>query len=622
MNLQKFKAFLINKKNYLIAVLAILIILILSGIYLINSIKTKEVTEKTWQLELTYNQTSQKLILDKLNLINGQYIPDQRNSLYSPYKLEVLDSKGKVIYSAKINITEQILYDFFPNATAGSSLTENAKSVIFVPFQNTASKMIILRNNKNVLEVNLPGLTSYNFVQSADAASKSISCGPVTTVFINDNYTNIDRFKTDVSYLENLYNTTPPYNVNPSIFDFKEVDSSQNFGCATSGIKACIENKLTAIKSSGLRYYPSAQKFIVLVDNPNALSVDGGLAGLVNGVGGDVIIYTNFVYPGPTGGKPFAAASHELEGHAIGYLWDRYVSSDSNYSVIPSGYPQSNCSVNSSGEGFWPLAGSTGIYKGCANTNQYAPFPLTCQSFTKSLISGGTNDTIMSAIGCAPNEFDSVEKSWITNNILPFYKPCSGGPQSTITPTPTPAVSPTPTPTPTPTPAPIIHSVTGTAFIDSNNNGQKDPGESAFPNLSVNLSGLYSGTSVTDFSGNYTFGNLPVGNYSISAKSTYYNLSFGSKSFTITQNTIGYTINFPIPPSALNTPTPTPAPLENPTPTPAPSSQPFPTITANQATPTPVPVNPSATYTCVFDPSCVTGQSSIQICPLKCTPNP
>ena len=620
MNFQKFKAFLKNKKNYIISALVILMIVLLSGIYFVNSFKTKETADKTWQLELTYNQVSQKLILDKLNLINGQYIPDQRNSLYSPYKLEVFDKSGKVIYSAKINITEQILYDFFPNATASSSLTGSAKSVIFVPFQNNASKILISKNNKNVLEVNLPSLTSYNFIQSAEAATKSISCGPVTAVFINDNYTNISQFKTDVSYLENLYNTTPPYNVNPGIFDFKEVDAAQNFGCSVSGIKACIENNLSAIKSSGLRNFPSAQKFIVLVDNPNALSVDGGLAGLVNGVGGDVIIYTNFVYPGPTGGKPFAAASHELEGHSIGYLWDRYVSSDASYSVIPSGYPQSNCSTNPSGEGFWPSVGSTGVYKGCANSSQYGPFPLTCKSFTKSLISGGTNDTIMSAIGCAPNEFDSVEKSWIANNILPYYKPCSGMSQSTITPTPAPTASPIPTPTPTP--IPIVHNVSGTAFIDSNNNGQQDPGESPFPNLSVNLSGPYSNTSITNSSGSYTFTNLPVGNYSISANNSYYNLNFGSKSFTITQNTLGFTINFPVPPSALNTPTPSPAPLENPTPTPTPNSQPFPTIQATEATPTPASLNPSATYTCVFDPSCVTGKSSIQICPLKCTPNP
>lgn len=620
MNLHEIKEkakILLRKKTFILA--ALLIITLFLSIIVVISKKSSvsEAPAKAWQINLSYNSDTKKLSLENLTIINRKIIADQRAAAYSPYVLEVLDKNEKIIFQEKINITEQILYDLFPNAPNFDNLflPKDLKTVLYVPYQAGASKIIILRENNQVLQVNLPNITSFNFIPSALAVSQSVSCGPITTVFINDNYKSIDQFRNDVSYLENLYNTTPPYNVRPSVFDFKEVDAAQNFGCATSGVMSCMNNLSGAIKNAGLKTYPTAQKFIVLVDNPNALTVDGGIAGLVNGVGGDVIIYTNYVYPGPTGDKPFAAASHELEGHAIGFLWDRYVMADPNYSVIRPGYPLSNCSTNSKGESFWKSAGSTGTFQGCANQNQYAPFPLTCQSKTKTLISGGTTDTIMSAIGCSVNQFDSVEKAWITSNILPYYKPCSGAPVSTITPTP--AASSLPTVSPTPVPTVIIHNISGTAFVDSNGNGKQDAGEAGYTGLNINLTGPFSGSTITDSSGKYSFINIPVGNYSISAKD--FRVTFPSTTLSpIAQNTLSVTVNFPIPASLLNTPAPTTS--ATPIPTPIVVTEPA-ALSSPTPPPTPTP-NPGATYTCVIDPSCSSGKSSIQICPLKCTANP
>jgi hypothetical protein len=448
MNLQEIKvkfAALFRKKTFLFAGLLIVTFILLTIFLIVNGSNKSQQLDKTWQIDLTYNSNTKKLSLEKLTVINRKTIPDQRNALYSPFKLQVLGKNGNVIFQEKVNITEQILYDIFINAPDSNlSMPTDLKSVIFVPFQPDGVKIAILRDNNTVLQINLPKLTSSGFIENAQAAQQSVSCGPITTVFINDNYTNTDQFKSDVSYLENLYNTTAPYNITPSIFDFKEVDSPQGFGCATSGITSCINNLSGAIKGAGLRYFPTAQKFIVLVDNPNALTTDGGIAGLVNGMGGDVIIYTNFIYPGLSGGKAFAAASHELEGHAVGYLWDRYVSSDPKYAAITSSDQSSNCSTNPQGEAFWPSAGSAGVFPGCANQGQYAPFPLTCQSNTKALISGGTNDTIMSAIGCSPNQFDQVEQAWIKTNILPNYKACPSGVTAKVSPSTTISFSPTP----------------------------------------------------------------------------------------------------------------------------------------------------------------------------------
>ena len=603
---------LFRKKTFILAgALSIIVFLLSTSLLIINSNKSSQQPDKTWQIEVTYNSNVKKLSLDKLIVINRKTVPDERSALYSPFKLQVLGKNGNVIFQEKVNITEQILYDLFINAPDSNlSMPKDLKSVIFVPFQVDGAKIIILRDSNTVLQINLPILTSFGFIKSAQAASQSVSCGPVTTVFINDNYTNTDKFKSDVSYLENLYNTIPPYNINPSVFDFKEVDSAQSFGCATLGMTSCINNLQIAIKNAGLRYFPNAQKFIVLVDNPNALTVDGGIAGLVNGMGGDVIIYTNYVYPGLAGGKAFAAAAHELEGHAVGYLWDRYVSSDPKYSVMASGDLPSNCSTNPQGETFWPGAGSTGVFKGCGNQAQYAPYPLTCQSNTKALISGGTNDTIMSAIGCSPNEFDSVEQAWIVNNILPYYKPCSGVPLATITPSPIVILPPTVPPTPLPTA--ISHSISGTAFVDSNGNGKQDAGELGYAGLTVNLTGSFSGSMITDGFGKYSFINIPVGNYSISARDS--RITFGLVNLSpIAQNTINETIDFPIPASALNTS----MPIVSATPTPTPVVVTEPVVLSS---PTPTP-NPGATYTCVMDPSCASAQNSIQMCYLKCIPN-
>ena len=628
---------LLKRKTFILGIVIFLLlitsIILIAGNFFISK-------DKSWQINLIYNSSSKKLTLENLTLLQTKVIPDERGALYSPYSLKVLDKAKKTLYESRINISEEVIYDYYVNApdNPNFSTSNEFKSVIFIPYQPGASEIVISKNSSVVLKINLPKNVSFDFIEKAKAQARNVSCGPITTVFINDNYTNIEQFKKDVASLENLYNTTSPYNVTPSIFDFKEIDNPQNFGCSTRGVSWCIKNLSSVIKTTGLRSYPSAVKFVVVVNNPNAIQIDGGIAGLVNGVGGDIIIYSNFVYPGLFGSKPFMAASHELEGHAIGFLWDRYVSTDQNYSAIPSGYPQSNCSLNQNGEDFWKNAGSTGAYKGCSNQNQYAPFPLTCNSGTAALISGGTFDSIMSAIGCSPNKFDKVEEDWIRNNILPYYKPCSGGPQVTLppisTPSPRPIKTSVPTPTPTSTPIAIIHNIKGTAFIDNNYNSQLDANEPGYPGLTVYISGPVSLTTVTDSNGKYLFANLPTGYYSIRASDQRINFR-SSNLINLGQNVTDITGNIPVPPSALATPAPTssprpiktsvptPIPTLAPTPVPTPTQNPFPTLNPTLTTPAPTSTPaPADTYNCVMDPSCISGGKILQLCPLICTPNP
>ncbi|MCL6096753.1 MAG: cohesin domain-containing protein [Patescibacteria group bacterium] len=657
MNIRGIKVKIVNlfrEKTFILTGLFLIIVFLLStALLIINSNKPSQQPDKTWEINLTYNSNSKKLSLEKLAVVNRKTVPDLRNALYSSYKLQVLGKNGNVIFAEKINITEKILYDIFLNAPESRVLIPaDIKSVIFVPYQADGVRIVILRNNNTVLQINLPKTTASNFIQSAEALTQSsISCGPITTVFINDNYKNTAQFKADVAYLKNLYNTIPPYNTNPSVFEFQEVDAPQNFGCASSGVTSCMNNLQGAIKNSALRYFPNAQKFIVLVDNPNALTVDGGIAGLVNGIGGDVMIYTNYTYAdaGPVSGQPFAAAPHELEGHAVGYLWDRYVSSDTNYAAIARGDVMSNCSTNPQGEAFWKNSGSTGAFGGCGNQNQYAPFPLTCKSNTKGLISGGTNNTIMSAIGCSRNEFDQVEQAWITNNILPNYKACPTRATTNVKRSTTINFNPTPQ----------TVTINGTVNLDI----MLNPGTNqvSFTKLVINydptkLSVLPAGPAIcpakpTDaFCPNtlafpvvmqgpiYSSGTISV-TLSVGGGPTNV-IQVSTKIATVTFKAIAptgpsatqVTVNVPqsqalsiastdqFNENILSSANPAIITITgtNPSPTPTPSASAAPTPSASSS-PTP---SSAPTYNCTFDQAtCDSGKSSIQMCFLKCTSN-
>ena len=153
----------------------------------------------------------------------------------------------------------------------------------------------------------------------------------------------------------------------------------------------------------------------------------------------------------------------------------------------------------------------------------------------------------------------------------------------TPTPTPTPTVTPIPTNTPTPTPIPT-HSLIGTVYVDSNQNGIQDNGEVGYTNATVILS---TGQTVnTDQNGTYTFNNLQNGAYveTLTVPNGYNITTTNPVDVAISADT---TQNFGIAPVPTSTPTPTPTITPTPTLTPTPTITPTPT---NTPTPTPTPV--------------------------------
>ena len=124
------------------------------------------------------------------------------------------------------------------------------------------------------------------------------------------------------------------------------------------------------------------------------------------------------------------------------------------------------------------------------------------------------------------------------------------------------AATPTPggpTSTPTPTPA-STYTISGNVFIDTNENGSKDAGESNY-SLGTNVSRNGSGSPLnvtTNSSGNYSFSSLSSATYNITLSvPAEYTTPSNPKSATVGPNA---TVNFGIIPGPTGTPTPTSAP--------------------------------------------------------------
>ncbi|MCK7513020.1 MAG: IPTL-CTERM sorting domain-containing protein [Desulfobacterales bacterium] len=68
-------------------------------------------------------------------------------------------------------------------------------------------------------------------------------------------------------------------------------------------------------------------------------------------------------------------------------------------------------------------------------------------------------------------------------------------------------------------PVPATGSITGLVFYDINGNGVQDAGEPALPGVTITLrnsANAVVATTTTDANGNYSFANLPPGQYTVS----------------------------------------------------------------------------------------------------------
>lgn len=162
-------------------------------------------------------------------------------------------------------------------------------------------------------------------------------------------------------------------------------------------------------------------------------------------------------------------------------------------------------------------------------------------------------------------------------------------PSETPVPFPT-DIPPTSTPVPTAIPAYVL---TGSVFIDTNQNGVQDGEEEGYSNGTVSVESLEIQTTTTDSSGFYTFSTVQEGTYNVifSVPAGYFETTLNPVSITMTADTA---VNFGIAPAPTAIPEPTaePSPTQEPTAAPTdvpPTNTPLTPTEAPTEAPTPTP---------------------------------
>lgn len=619
-------------KRLLLIIFFIFVLLIVPAIVIIsgkagNSNKEppafSKSTDKTWEIILIYDTNQDKISLKKLTLLNKKITSDYRSAEFSNYKLKVF-SGTKSLYETKVVISEQLIYNILndPDSSESSGFPaqpSELETVLYIPFFDNADKIALYKEETSILELLVQKKNSLNIFNIPQA--NGAVCRPLTVVFISDQYTDFNKFHQDAQRLIDAYKSTPPYNEAAGMFDFKIVDNAEPLGCEKGIVNSyysdgtlrnvgCISN--TRIEQIATSAYPNASKAIVIANQPFEHPYTGSVLGVTSGIGG-----FKEVFPNGEGGnlKQYftQVGKHEFLGHAVGLLYDRYVSSNPSYGLLQNGI-RSNCTDNSSGEDFWRQAGTSQVFLGCSNRNQYGSSQLTCNTSNPRLISGGNPNSIMSAVGCGGGSFDAVEQLWIRNQVIPLYQSCPGGttPMPTLPAGVTPTLTPPVISTPTITGVPGRFSLTVDIWTDNNNDGIRNGGDTPYPGATLNLnnsSGIQIASGITDASGKYTFPNLSPGSYSvdviISGHTYTHPVDITNENFTLVlRNSSGVSIT---PPVVITPPI-----------TPIQAQTPVPTSGGGGGILTPEPT-PQATFNCVEDTTCTSGQKKLQLCPLKCT---
>lgn len=598
-----------------------LAILVIIGLFLYLNSQSKEMgvvkeSPKTWQIVLSYDQKENKFNLKELQLLDKEIVPDYRSAKFSGFTLKVVDNNENELYSSRVPLMKEIidtnmLMDPPPEFMDDAPLQGNINNVLYAPHFENESHIMLFENETKVLDLVVPSKKKASIAVPKIKQAYAETCAPLKVVFISDGYSDFNEFHSDVAKFKDTFANTDPYNSKSGMFEFLTIDNSKPIGCSSQGLLYCMQYNSLIIENIARSEYPDFSKAVVIANAPELNPRDRGVAGISSGLGGSYAAFPNNF--GGVTNQTLTVARHELLGHTVGLLYDRYVVNSPKYGLLERNI-RSNCTDKSEGELFWADAGSTSTIKGCGNAILYAPSaPLCPKPANPQLISGGTPTSVMSAVGCGGTEFDAVEKLWIKQQILPDYIGCSGSSSNTA---PTSSQS-----NPTPTPVPVSsNQIKGIAFIDSNSNNTYDAGEVGKQDVEISITGAANLNTLTNNAGSYSFSPVPAGDFELTAK-LFGNL-IGKSIFNIPSGNIyEMTVNIPILENQQANPTPiviqpstaTPTPTSSSNSTPAPTQSSF----APNGTPTPTP---EQYFTCKPDPKCINSGKSIQLCPLVCTP--
>jgi hypothetical protein len=411
-------------------------------------------TARRWQILLSYNPSQQDLQLKSIAIEKGEAAPLSVSS--SSYILRVFDKAQKKIYETPVSISEAVMYDLYVPPTGGKNVVmptqpRSLDTSVTVPYLSSADSIKIVKNNTVILEFAPPKDNNISFIQPVYADTPA--CKALTVIFVSDGYTDKSKFEADAAKIQSTLTSVSPYNTeaNKAIFSFKTVWNTVPLGCTASGVldSSCVirtETQSAVRSAAGVAAETAFNKYIIVTDaTPQVLGTvpaNGDTSGLpkilgaTSAAGGDYVV---------TQSREYAATStvHEIGGHAIGQLYDRYVD-DQDYNRLSLG-PHSNCSDSPTVHDGW--SGSS--YKGCTKSSWYAPAPTADPAQYPAcggggaLLSGGSPDTVMSAAGCfsaATPKFDAAETTWISTllkNNYESYQACVDRSKTTTDATPT-----------------------------------------------------------------------------------------------------------------------------------------------------------------------------------------
>ena len=493
-----------NRRVFLIALAStILLLIILIPIFISNFTKKQAPFEpdtpkpvRSW--EIVFVNSDQGLTVKNVRIKDAVSVKSPYK--FSPYTVTVLDKTGQSIYEDNIDINERLHVDLNITPQGSPSAELPIESVITLPYFDSAEKIRINKESIPILELTPPKKISLNLTQTVQAANAS--CKPLNLVFISDGYSDMAKFHQHVDNFKQLYSNTAPYN-SKNIFSFKTIDNpiSNSLSCIVGGRLSieCLYSvaSIANMVSSTFPELPTSSVYTKVVILADALPTTTGTLGaaLRNTSGGAQIAVF--------GTRNFSdqVALHEVEGHAIGLLNDRYVSSDPTYALpIRS---RNNCTDNPQGEQLWKTLGYNSSFPGCTNKSWYAPNdPTGCVTNNPALLKTGPTTSAMSAGGCGQSVFGQIEQEWIRTQILPQYSDVACLVAPSPSPSPSPSISPSPSSSPSPSPSssPIISpspsaspSISPSPSVGTpSNTSQPTPGNGGVPGAENVPPGYYS----------------------------------------------------------------------------------------------------------------------------------
>lgn len=453
----RLKLFFLSKKGILILLIFSIIFLPVLYFTLLNQSeiaqkrvakKVSQSASKIWQLTLSLDTKTDKISLTKIDIENGTAPASPFED--SPYLAQVLDSNSNILFKTHLNLIQDIAYNsyFAPDIASEEAKISAPKfatieTPLALPYFAQAKDIKILKNNIEILNISPPKLTSFSLFTPAFAQTNAASCKKLYVVFIAEGYTDFAKFRNDADTVKNSILSVEPFSKYADRIDFsKKIENREPLGCISAERlnNNCLNNTLNnKVSQMGQNQFPDLPKtpnfvkYVVLVDRDYQQTGPNSYLGGSAVIGGQLSVMSTHL-------ETNLAAKlyiHEIGGHLIGKLFDRYIYPD--LSEEEKAYKKrviealaSNCSLNQEGESFWQqarslAAGEKNAYPDCVIKEEGKP-PITfAPSAQNCPRDRGNANSVMSALECGENNknFDQVEKWYLEEKILKNYSSCS-----------------------------------------------------------------------------------------------------------------------------------------------------------------------------------------------------